>query len=379
MAMLARVTRLAQDFSEQVRHRPFDNNLNAECHDSEHLLPNFDSENAVRAWFLINFNVKGPLSKEEVLALPHEVYHASRQQDAWVFIPRETWIDSARKYCSIAGQDQFILKDVPEAIFSNFNEQMQPKLRKSPYIRLPWDTIPGQRIFVYKYLADDFLSLVRKQIPKQATKQILRDSLRGIAELHDQQIVHLDIKPDNIMVNCSHTGQKTVVEQVQVADLENAAYLPKGRCIKGMLAGNDNWRSPEGQFKAELNKPTDVFSFGIVCIYALLGRVIFGPDDDFQTNLAQGPLPSLIRLQRQVSYFGDGEGFSGLLKHIADDDTSCQVLRMLWDERFAEYIPYKPFSEWPDVGDAVFKDLIRGLTNLDATKRIAAHQALEHP
>lgn len=66
------------------------------------------------------------------------------------------------------------------------------------------------------------------------------------------------------MVNCCHTGQETTLEQVQVADLENAAYVPKGRCIKGMLAGNDNWRSPEAHFKSELNKPTDMFSFGIV-------------------------------------------------------------------------------------------------------------------
>jgi len=55
----ARATRLAHDFSEQVRQRPFNNNLDAECHDSEQLLPNFDSDNAVRAWFLFDFNVNG--------------------------------------------------------------------------------------------------------------------------------------------------------------------------------------------------------------------------------------------------------------------------------------------------------------------------------
>ncbi len=30
------------------------------------------------------------------------------------------------------------------------------------------------------------------------------------------------------------------------------------------MAGNDNWRSPEGHFVGELNKPTDIFSFGLV-------------------------------------------------------------------------------------------------------------------
>lgn len=66
------------------------------------------------------------------------------------------------------------------------------------------------------------------------------------------------------MVNRRHVNQETIVEHAQITDLENAAYLPKGRCIKGMLAGNDNWRSPEAHFKGELNKPSDIFSFGVV-------------------------------------------------------------------------------------------------------------------
>ncbi|KAH1355141.1 hypothetical protein KXV22_003394 [Aspergillus fumigatus] len=189
----------------------------------------------------------------------------------------------------------------------------------------------------------------------------------------------LDIKPDNIMVECQPSGKNTTVERVQIIDLENAAYLPKGRCIKGMLAGNDNWRSPEAHFEGELNKPTDIFSFGVVCIYAMLGRVIFGPDEDFRKHQTQGALPALIRLQRQVSYFGDSEGINGLLKHITDDEISCQVLRMLWDGRSDEHIPNKPFCKWPEIVDPIFKDLIQQLTNLDPTKRITACQALEHP
>ena len=58
--------------------------------------------------------------------------------------------------------------------------------------------------------------------------------------------------------------EEAVAEHVQISDLENTAYLPKPRCIKGMLAGNDNWRSPEGHFKGELNKPSDLYSFGLV-------------------------------------------------------------------------------------------------------------------
>lgn len=122
---------------------------------------------------------------------------------------------------------------------------------------------------------------------------------------------------------------------------------------RGNAGWQRRWRSPEAHFRTELNKATGAFSFGIEvsaatltenqltdmrsqCISALLGRVIFAPDDDFRRHLGQDALLALIRLQRQVSYFGSWEGVSGLVKHITDDDTNCQILRMLWDERSEE-------------------------------------------
>lgn len=66
------------------------------------------------------------------------------------------------------------------------------------------------------------------------------------------------------MADCRGEGEDTVIEKVQLTNLENAGYLPAGRCIKGMLAGNENWRSPEAHVRGELNKPTNIFSFGVV-------------------------------------------------------------------------------------------------------------------
>lgn len=83
------------------------------------------------------------------------------------------------------------MKDVPENIYSQFREDIWPHLRETSHIRLPLDTIPGQRVLVYEYLDDDFLALVRRKLPLQARKQILKSALQGISELHDRDIVHL--------------------------------------------------------------------------------------------------------------------------------------------------------------------------------------------
>jgi serine/threonine protein kinase len=115
------------------------------------------------------------------------------------------------------------------------------------------------------------------------------------------------------------------------------------------------------------------------CIYAMLGQVIFGADEDLRNFEAQGVFPHIVRLQRQVSFFGHREGLKGLITHVSDEEVNCQVLGMLWDDRTADYHSYRPFSDWPNVTDEKFKDLIRSMTNLDPRKRVTAREALEHP
>jgi hypothetical protein len=92
---------------------------------------------------------------------------------------------------SRSGNHRFVLKDILELIINHFPQEVQPKLRHNVYLRLPVDTIPDKRIFVFKYLKEDPMSLVRKQIPMYATKIILKDSLRGLTEMHSQDVIHL--------------------------------------------------------------------------------------------------------------------------------------------------------------------------------------------
>jgi serine/threonine protein kinase len=53
---------------------------------------------------------------------------------------------------------------------------------------------------MYKYLDDGFLNLVKKQIPMNARKEILKESLQGIAELHERDVVHLGILRDLVFL-----------------------------------------------------------------------------------------------------------------------------------------------------------------------------------
>jgi hypothetical protein len=63
-------------------------------------------------------------------------------------------------------------------------------LPQSRRVRLPLDTILDQRIFVYEYLDNTVLSLVRNQITLRAWKVFLKAALQGLADWHDHDIVH---------------------------------------------------------------------------------------------------------------------------------------------------------------------------------------------
>jgi serine/threonine protein kinase len=143
------------------------------------------------------------------------------------------------------------------------------------------DTCADESIFVFKYLKVNLLVLVQKNLPIATTKKILRDALRGLAAMHDKDIVHngitlfyshtarqwlitIDIKPNNILVEAVESPHGITIQQTQLTDLEDSAHCPPPRDLIGAQLGNWMWRSPEAHATGPMNKPSDIFAFAIV-------------------------------------------------------------------------------------------------------------------
>ncbi|EOA90176.1 uncharacterized protein SETTUDRAFT_158793 [Exserohilum turcica Et28A] len=277
-----------------------------------------------------------------------------------------------RVYLATASNQKFILKYVHEVNFEDLQD-INNRLRGSAkHVRLVNDTISENSMFVFQYFADHLLSLAQKDLPLAVTKQILKDALRGIAELHDQDIVHTDIKPDNVLIDWKEHQDGIFIERVQLGDLEDAAHIPPGSDMIGKQAGNWMWRSPEAHARGPVNKPSDIFSFALVCIYAVHKRVIFAVGEE---ELDEGVEPLAVVIERQISYFADEDGLSGFLRNLGDNPwvPIFEVTR----NGFNKDKPRRPFSLWDGV-DEDFKSLICAMTNFDPEKRITAREALAH-
>ncbi|KAK3311638.1 kinase-like domain-containing protein [Chaetomium strumarium] len=205
-------------------------------------------------------------------------------------------------------------------------------------------------------------------------KSILKSVSTGLAELHDTNIIHTDIKPSNILIDYEEVSEgDPAVTQVRISDLEDSVLLPPGSSIGGCLCGNELWQSPESWERAKQNTSSDIYSLAIVSIYVML--------DDMILHAGEAELSGDIAwwhvLRRHISYFGDEEGFRGLLDHIGRESPFHECLIAVAAD-FDPERPRKPFALWHYVNPD-FRDLIEKMARLDPKKRITAREALHHP
>lgn len=74
-----RHVKIGEDFCDLVLKRAFNPTLHPAKYDHIHIPADFDSLEPLKRWFILDLNVTEPLSREDVLQLPHQVYLASQQ------------------------------------------------------------------------------------------------------------------------------------------------------------------------------------------------------------------------------------------------------------------------------------------------------------
>jgi tetratricopeptide (TPR) repeat protein len=165
------------------------------------------------------------------------------------------------------------------------------------------------------------------------------DLLDGLAPLHEQGILHRDIKPDNVLVAAN--------DHVKLMDFG----LAKGAGAKdpGGLMGTVFYMSPEQARSEEVTAATDVFSMAVMLYEMLSGQLPF-KGDDIQTVLdkvcnAEAPAMSMdgglpieaeLVLARalakdRAARFADAAEFRDALQEVLDADArAAAVNRRRW-------------------------------------------------
>lgn len=103
-------------------------------------------------------------------------------------------------------------------------------------------------------------------------RQLLRDLLPVVQFVHDQQVIHRDIKPDNIirrtLPTLPYQGEARG-GQLVLADFGAAKYASgKALAQTGTVIGSAEYAAPE-QVKGKAVFTSDLYSLGVTCIHLL--------------------------------------------------------------------------------------------------------------
>ncbi len=139
-------------------------------------------------------------------------------------------------------------------------------------------TPEGDHFYIMEYLEGRTLASV---LSKEKTVDIMRalhigaQIANALGAAHAAQVIHRDLKPDNIML----TQRMGDPDFVKVLDFGLAKIFAEGSAVKtaaGVLLGTPQYMSPEAcESKPGIDHRTDIYALGILLFQMVTGRLPF--------------------------------------------------------------------------------------------------------
>jgi eukaryotic-like serine/threonine-protein kinase len=118
--------------------------------------------------------------------------------------------------------------------------------------------------------------IARGPVPLAVALPMMVQCARGIARAHDFDVIHRDVKPENIFL-CHREDGTTLIK---LLDFGIARSLADSRLTsKGDLFGTPQYMAPERISGKDATGPADLYALGVVFFELLTGRLPFDAND----------------------------------------------------------------------------------------------------
>lgn len=131
------------------------------------------------------------------------------------------------------------------------------------------ELVEGGELFE-RIVNDDF------ELTEKKAAIFMRQICEGVDYMHSQRIVHLDMKPENILC-VSKTGNR-----IKLIDFGLARQLSENEPLRVMF-GTPDFAAPEVLAYDTVSLLTDMWSVGVICYVLLSGLSPFMGDNDMET------------------------------------------------------------------------------------------------
>ena len=197
----------------------------------------------------------------------------------------------------------------------------------------------------------DLIKTKRSFLTNDHIKFYMYQIFLALAYLHYNNIVHRDIKPDNILINSDNV--------IKIADFGWARHISKDCDLTKMIC-NIHYRAPEICFRNTIhNDKVDIWSVGCLFYEIITTNVLFTAQKD------------ILLLKSIISKFGNL--IEDEITFIEKDEAQN------WVRKQGQTKKINPSFYLGDFPDNDAKDLFDKCMEIDPRKRISAFEALNHP
>ncbi len=141
----------------------------------------------------------------------------------------------------------------------------------------------GQVFYVMEFIDGPSLRRVLEvdqHLGPERVIPILRQVCKALGAAHDKGIIHLDVKPDNIMLTTSgRRGGMVKVVDFGIAGLISAEPPPEGASGEDRIVGTPDYLSPERIRRKGYDNRSDIYSLGAMAYEMLTGSCPFWHED----------------------------------------------------------------------------------------------------
>uniref|UniRef100_A0A8C5A4J5 Serine/threonine-protein kinase n=1 Tax=Gadus morhua TaxID=8049 RepID=A0A8C5A4J5_GADMO len=141
-----------------------------------------------------------------------------------------------------------------------------------------------ERVFVVmEKLHGDMLEMIlsseKGRLPERLTKFLITQILVALRHLHFKNIVHCDLKPENVLLASSDC-----FPQVKLCDFGFARIIGE-RSFRRSVVGTPAYLAPEVLRNKGYNRSLDMWSVGVIIYVSLSGTFPFNEDEDIHDQI----------------------------------------------------------------------------------------------
>lgn len=152
---------------------------------------------------------------------------------------------------------------------------------------------------------DKILKKEKRLSEIQSRKYVLQ-IIDGLEYIHSKNLIHLDIKPGNILIKFENNGQTPEIITIKICDFGLTKYVEND---DNSICGTPNYISPEVLLncKKSFNYKSDIWSLGVLLYVMVIGKQ---PFDAFNSNTI------FKKIKKLLYYFPDKIFLSSVTKDL---------------------------------------------------------------